>query len=72
MTQTLIKYFILCAALGMLLACNSFPTENIDPNKNNKDVYRKDIAECKQDYPESGSGVHFKQWANCMNLKGWK
>jgi len=72
MTQTISKYFILCAALGMLLACNSFPTENIDPNKNNKDVYRKDLAECKQDYPESGSGVHFKQWANCMNLKGWK
>jgi len=72
MTQTLTKYFILYAALAMLFACNSFPTENIDPNKNNKDVYRKDIAECKQDYPESGSGVHFKQWANCMNLKGWK
>ena len=72
MTQTISKYFVLCAALAMLLACNSFPTQNIDPNKNNKDVYRKDIAECKQDYPESGSGVHFKQWANCMNLKGWK
>ena len=56
----------------MLLACASFPSENIDPNKNNKEVFRKDIAECKQDYPESGSGVHYKQWANCMNLKGWK
>jgi hypothetical protein len=56
----------------MLFACAGFPSENIDPNKNNKDVFRKDIAECKQDYPESGSGVHYKQWANCMNLKGWK
>jgi hypothetical protein len=56
----------------LLLACTSFPSENTDPKKNNKDVFRKDLAECKQDYPESGSGVHFKQWTNCMNLKGWK
>jgi hypothetical protein len=72
MTLPISKYLILCTALGMLLACASFPSENIDPNKNNKEVFRKDIAECKQDYPESGSGVHYKQWANCMNLKGWK
>jgi hypothetical protein len=56
----------------LLIACASFPSENTDPKKNNKDVFRKDLAECKQDYPESGSGVHFKQWTNCMNLKGWK
>jgi hypothetical protein len=56
----------------LLVACASFPSENTDPKKNNKDVFRKDLAECKQDYPESGSGVHFKQWTNCMNLKGWK
>lgn len=62
---------ILFAAV-LLLACTSFPSENVDPNKNNKDVFRKELAECKQDYPESGSGVHFRQWTNCMNLKGWK
>ena len=56
----------------LLAACTSFPSENIDPNKNNKDVFRKDLAECKQDYGESSSGIHFKQWTNCMNLKGWK
>ena len=56
----------------LLFACTSFPSENINPNKNNKDAFRKDLAECKQDYPESGSGLHFKQWTNCMNLKGWK
>ena len=56
----------------LLFACSSFPSENINPNKNNKDVFRKDLAECKQDYGESSSGVHFKQWTNCMNLKGWK
>jgi hypothetical protein len=72
MTLPISKYLILCTVLGVLFACASFPSENIDPNKNNKDVFRKDIAECKQDYPESGSGVHYKQWANCMNLKGWK
>ena len=62
---------ILFAAV-ILSACTSFPSENVDPSKNNKDVFRKDLAECKQDYPESGSGIHFKQWTNCMNLKGWK
>lgn len=62
---------ISCAAV-LLFACTSFPSENVDPNKNNKDVFRKELAECKQDYPESGSGVHFRQWTNCMNLKGWK
>ena len=63
---------LILLATSMLLACASFPSENTDPKKNNKDVFRKDLAECKQDYPESGSGVHFKQWTNCMNLKGWK
>jgi hypothetical protein len=66
------KSILMLLAASMLLACTSFPSENTDPKKNNKDVFRKDLAECKQDYPESGSGVHFKQWTNCMNLKGWK
>jgi len=72
MTLPISKYLILCTALGMLFACASFPSENIDPNKNNKEVFRKDLAECKEDYGESSSGIHYKQWANCMNLKGWK
>ena len=72
MKITLIKSISTVLVAGLLFACAGFPSENIDPNKNNKDVFRKDLAECKQDYPESGSGVHFKQWTNCMNLKGWK
>jgi hypothetical protein len=66
------KFILMLLITGMLLACTSFPSENIDPIKNNKDVFRKDLAECKQDYGESTTGVHFKQWTNCMNLKGWK
>ena len=66
------KLILILLTAFILLACTSFPSENIDPNKNNKDVFRKDLAECKQDYGESSSGVHFKQWTNCMNLKGWK
>ena len=54
-----------------LAACSSFPSENQDPAKNNKAAYSKDIKECKEDYPESGSGVHIRQWINCMKLKGW-
>ena len=66
------KLILMLLITVMLLACMSFPSENIDPIKNNKDVFRKDLAECKQDYGESTTGVHFKQWTNCMNLKGWK
>ena len=66
------KLLSILFAAAMLPACTSFPSENVDSNKNNKDVFRKELAECKQDYPESGSGVHFRQWTNCMNLKGWK
>jgi hypothetical protein len=72
MQTTIPKLLSILFAAAMLSACTSFPSENVDPSKNNKDVFRKDLAECKQDYPESGSGIHFKQWTNCMNLKGWK
>jgi hypothetical protein len=72
MKFNLIQYIPSILMVTLLVACASFPSENTDPKKNNKDVFRKDLAECKQDYPETGSGVHFKQWTNCMNLKGWK
>jgi hypothetical protein len=55
-----------------LLACSGFPTENKDPLRNNKAAYSKDLKECQEDYPELGSGVHYRQWIGCMNLKGWK
>jgi hypothetical protein len=58
--------------LSLLIACSSFPSQNIDPAKNNKATFQKDFAECKEDYPESTTGVHYKLWAGCMNLKGWK
>ena len=72
MQLTRLKLLSISLTAVLLSACASFPSENVDPNKNNKDVFRKDLAECKQDYGESTSGVHFKQWTNCMNLKGWK
>lgn len=53
-------------------ACTSFPSENQDPVKNNKATYNRDLKECKEDYPEAGSGVHVRQWINCMKLKGWR
>ena len=55
-----------------LVACVSFPSENQDPAKNNKATYNRDMKECKEDYPESGSGIHLRQWMGCMQLKGWK
>ena len=61
----------LLVAIG-LVACASFPSENRDPNKNNKATYNKDLKDCQEDYPEAGSGVHIRQWINCMKLKGWQ
>jgi hypothetical protein len=64
-----------CATLlsFFLAACvTSFPNVNDDPSKNNKETYNKDMKDCKEDYPEAGSGIHIKQWISCMNLKGWK
>ena len=67
-TQT----FLIISMLGALISCSSFPSVNQDPAKNNKASYNKDLKDCQEDYPESGSGVHIRQWINCMNLKGWK
>jgi len=62
---------ILCHSL-FLLACTSFPSVNSDPAQNNKAAFQKDLAECKEDHPASSTGLHYKRWADCMNLKGWK
>jgi hypothetical protein len=64
--------FLTISMLGMIISCASFPSENQDPSKNNKATYNKDIKDCQEDYPQSGSGVHIRQWINCMNLKGWR
>ena len=64
-----ITTLLLVMSLG---ACVSIPSENVDPAKNNKPTYNKDLKECQEDYPEAGSGVHLRQWMNCMKLKGWK
>ena len=69
-----LAFKLLCmTVLGVLLmSCASFPTVNSDPAKNNKAEYNQDFKDCKEDYPEAGSGVHIKQWISCMNLKGWR
>ncbi len=69
--KKLAVYFSLSGVLG-LVACVTFPSENQDPAKNNKATYNKDFRECQEDYPELGSGAHYRQWVSCMNLKGWK
>ena len=64
---------IVITYIGLLtVACTSFPSENVDPAKNNKVNFQKDLNECKEDHPESGTGLHYKRWIDCMNLKGWK
>ena len=59
-------------AVFLLSACGGMPNKNIDPIKNNQATYRKDLRECQQDYPETGSGVHIRQWQGCMEIKGWR
>jgi len=66
------RYFTLLPLALALMSCVSIPSENPDPAKNNKATYNKELRECQEDYPEVGSGVHFRQWANCMKLKGWR
>lgn len=62
----------LIAASILLAACNTFPSTNKDPQRNNKEAFRKDLAECKEDHPESSAGLHYKRWVDCMQLKGWE
>ena len=69
----MLRSILIAYLLASLCACGSpIPDHNQDPAKNNAASYRKDLAECKEDYPEQGSGVHIRQWQGCMNLKGWK
>ena len=71
MTFSFVRLVTLGFLTAFMISCTSFPSENKDPSKNNKITYNKDLKECQQDYPESGSGIHIRQWINCMKLKGW-
>ena len=64
--------FLPILAVSVLVGCTPIPDKNQDPAKNNLATFRKDLKECKEDYPEDGSGVHIRQWEGCMNLKGWR
>lgn len=59
-------------SLGLITGCTTFPSVNQDPAKNNQTTFTKDLGECKEDYPELGSGVNIRQWISCMRLKGWR
>lgn len=66
------RLLIIFSQALFLIACNSFPSVNGDPSKNNKAAFQRDLAECKEDHPASSAGLHYKRWTECMNLKGWK
>jgi hypothetical protein len=69
------RFLFVLAIFGLganITACSMFSDHNLDPSKNNQANFRKDLRECKEDYPEMGSGVHVRQWQGCMQLKGWK
>lgn len=70
--KSCLKIFALGIALLVLGACTTFPSQNQDPLKNNRDTFRKDLAECKEDHPESSAGLHYQRWIDCMKIKGWR
>jgi hypothetical protein len=68
-SRLLLFNFLICFPL---IGCGVISDQNVDPSKNNQATFRKDLRECKEDYPETGSGVHIRQWQGCMKLKGWR
>ena len=71
--KTLSKAMVVLGSMLLFSACaTSFPSNNMDPAKNNQSTYSQDLKECKEDYPQTSSGTHIRQWISCMNLKGWK
>ena len=71
MQVQLIKYIATIITSG-LVACGGFPTTHPDTTKNNASIYKTDLQDCKQSYPESPEGVYLKQRINCLKLKGWQ
>ena len=72
MATPTLRLTALAFSVAVLTACAGIPDKNLDPAKNNQATFQKDLRECKQDYPETGSGIHIRQWQGCMNLKGWR
>ncbi|WP_255532106.1 hypothetical protein [Polynucleobacter parvulilacunae] len=71
MNQIIIRILSLMVFAAAMISCTSFPSINQDPAKNNQISYKKDLKECQEDYQETPSGTHIRQWINCMKLKGW-
>jgi hypothetical protein len=67
-----LKITLVMALISLAGCASRIPDQNIDPAKNNQATFRKDLKECQDDYPIVASGVHFRQWQGCMNLKGWQ
>ena len=70
--RSILKKLAIAFISILVMACAQFPSVNSDPAKNNKANFQKDLNECKEDHPESGGGLHYRRWIDCMNLKGWK
>ena len=57
---------------GLLLpACATKAPVNTDPSQNNPASYKRDLADCKEAYPGSNTGIEIKERLACMKLKGW-
>ena len=57
---------------GLLLSgCATKALVNTDPSQNNPATYKRDLADCKEAYPGSNTGIEIKERLACMRLKGW-
>jgi len=64
-------YAALTFSLPLLGCAIKTPAVNADPSKNNPISFKKDLAECREVYPDVASGAETKQRLACMKLKGW-
>ena len=69
MKVTLLPFYL---SFGFLLSgCATKAPVNTDPSQNNPATYKRDLADCKEAYPGSNTGIEIKERLACMRLKGW-
>ena len=67
-----VLHYLLLLAIALAVSACGFPDKNSDPAKNNAQMFKKDMKDCAQAYPETPDGVYLKRRVGCMELKGWQ
>ena len=64
------RIVVITVIMGLISACSATPNKNQDPAKNNGATFRKDWKECREDYPEQGSGIHNSTMGGLHEFEG--